>query len=145
MQYTFEPIMIELKRLNSSNLSDVAMVQPSIADPMKREFLAQTAFKDRRADLSQAHNFAPQSKQALKKSSETKTLVDVALILANVSSFIHIFCVALASHFMLQAQPAILHMQAAVLSVPSTDTTMSHLLNIFESSGCYNQPLEQYL
>lgn len=91
MQYTFEPIMIELKRSDSSNLSDVAMVQPSIADPMKREVLAQTTFKDQRADLSKARNVAPQSKQALKKSSEMKTLADVALILANVSSFIHIF------------------------------------------------------
>ncbi len=91
MQYTFEPIMIELKRSDSSNLSDVAMVQPSIADPMKREVLAQTTFKDQRADLSKARNVALQSKQALKKSSEMKTLADVALILANVSSFFHIF------------------------------------------------------
>jgi hypothetical protein len=91
VQYTFEPIMIELKRSDSSNLSDVAMVQPSIADPMKREVLAQTTFKDQRADLSKARNVAPQSKQALKKSSEMKTLADVALILANVSSFFHIF------------------------------------------------------
>ena len=65
VQYTFEPIMIELKRSDSSNLSDVAMVQPSIADPMKREVLAQTTFKDQRADLSKARNVAPQSKQAL--------------------------------------------------------------------------------
>jgi hypothetical protein len=91
VQYTFEPIMIELKRSDSSNLSDVAMVQPSIADPMKREVLAQTTFKDQRADLSKARNVALQSKQALKKSSEMKTLADVALILANVSSFFHIF------------------------------------------------------
>lgn len=131
VQLVLEPIMNEQQRWQPSS-------QPEITVP---KFSAYSRFTEEVSE-PQSRDAALSVKQTQKQRSEKKLHDDVAFIILNVSYF-EIWLVLASQR--LQAKATILRIRADNFSAPRSDMTLQQLLKIYESTGCYNQLLEQYL
>ncbi len=138
VQLVFEPVTNQFQRLQSSGEPDDAMLK-SFATEM---VLEQMKFQDSATNSLKTFDTASPLNQAQKQSLEKKMRSDVAFIVANVSSSQFWFCAFVT---FLQAKASILRIQADCFSLPGSNMNLQQLLKHYESNGCYNQLLEQYI
>ena len=138
VQLVFEPVTNQFQRLQTSGAPDDAMLGSSVTEMV----LEQKKFQDSTTNSLKTFYTAAPLNQAQKQSLEKKMLADVAFIVANVSSPQFWFCAFVT---FLQAKASILRIQAGCFSLPGSNMNLQQLLKHYESNGCYNQLLEQYI